>query len=1268
MRRGALFVPLIMASAGLAQTVDQSPVYSVSTAPVSGSACKPTDYKSLKLTRTNPAQNWACIGGVWTNVTPSGSGGTGTPGGSPTQVQYQINGSTFGGDPDFTWDATLNKLVINGLINLATLQAKNSGGLKADFNADGTNENDLSYDGTAVSWKLKGTKLRLWPSDPYQYNQNYLEFSTDSTQGPGITCHADPAFTSSGVNNTNLCNIGSATDTFHNAFFRFVKAGGANKPGNVETYLGDNSQTRSVDDVLLAGGAILSRRTQIVGSTTQGVACQRLTDGTNEGFSFNCDTNNELFYSSTNQRFSFDPNDDGAPDQTIQAASVGGTWNFDNLTAVTFQNGFTVPVGIKPTFTGGWQITTGGLGQFNTATGQFTLSTSGSVLLLQRSTTGASVFQIGSATATLPTLVYGDFYAQTSLAMQNTAPPGSEANIGKLYIATPSGSSTKDLYYLNDAGNQVNITLGPNAVADQINPGRTTKPAFSCNGTSCLTDSNQDGTVDVTMSPPSTVDLGEVIGADGLKLNPDGDSDGTGDLTLQGPRLITTSRERIEDLNADGTWETVLCGDRDRDGTFEFVDDLVPCVCVAQGLSTTCTGSPRSRDLTGDGTADGAGVRIVIDGVFSRPFWSRLDIKANWVVLEGRGWNSSGVYTLGSGKCGGGTHANGFLDDANSISEIGAAFVINGDNVTVRDFFFDGGSPRSTYTRDGTCNMDQAAGGVGNQCSPTWCPQDSEQFLSILPNRSNVQISRLKVQRVDRAGITVDGQSNNSKVAITDSRFTQVGEHSIWLESPNFTISRNYFEECGERSKACIVQGGGAGGAQQQQIVSHNEFFNCSGVCIGNEYSTASGQITRGVSIVGNTFRWPSGASSGMAAAYITSTSSTDQVVQGISFSANTIDAPNSQSTSSFVQFRSDNATSLMDSISIVGNTISAKATTSGRGQSGIVCYRCTNSVVDDNTIEFSSDSTSDQASTSNEFGISFILGSNNSASGNTIRCTNDGCGGYQVNGDTNLSISGGNVNIGDTASSVDQRFGVYAINAVGLTIDGLRIRGPSSAGATAGIAGVYLEGSGGGHSISDVMCEKTSQCVWFNCSGTACANSKVTDCFASGFPTGNLGVHFTDSGTAGTNYWSQNVSLAGFVDAANEASTSQSAQDKGFKVACDQDGNGVYDANCSEIAGSHTLRCSEGATNDANEGCDDLVDPTADRTWTKPNASGRYVIANSAANTEGAVLWTSTTSTCTTICSNVSLTCRDAYPAAGGASVGCANTAANRTCWCSAL
>ena len=54
--------------------------------------------------------------GMWKAKPSSGTGGTGTPGGADTQVQFN-DGSSFGGDTAFTWIKGTNTLTIDGSIS-----------------------------------------------------------------------------------------------------------------------------------------------------------------------------------------------------------------------------------------------------------------------------------------------------------------------------------------------------------------------------------------------------------------------------------------------------------------------------------------------------------------------------------------------------------------------------------------------------------------------------------------------------------------------------------------------------------------------------------------------------------------------------------------------------------------------------------------------------------------------------------------------------------------------------------------------------------------------------------------------------------------------------------------------------------------------------------------------------------------------------------------------------------------------------------------------
>jgi len=64
------------------------------------------------------------------------TGGSGAPGGSDTQVQFNDSGS-FGGDADFTYNKTTNALTVGGLVHTPTVQAHTSAGLTLEAQGGG---------------------------------------------------------------------------------------------------------------------------------------------------------------------------------------------------------------------------------------------------------------------------------------------------------------------------------------------------------------------------------------------------------------------------------------------------------------------------------------------------------------------------------------------------------------------------------------------------------------------------------------------------------------------------------------------------------------------------------------------------------------------------------------------------------------------------------------------------------------------------------------------------------------------------------------------------------------------------------------------------------------------------------------------------------------------------------------------------------------------------------------------------------------------------
>jgi hypothetical protein len=63
--------------------------------------------------------------------------------------------------------------------------------------------------------------------------------------------------------------------------------------------------------------------------------------------------------------------------------------------------------------------------------------------------------------------------------------------------------------------------------------------------------------------------------------------------------------------------------------------------------------------------------------------------------------------------------------------------------------------------------------------------------------------------------------------------------------------------------------------------------------------------------------------------------------------------------------------------------------------------------------------------------------------------------------------------------------------------------------------------------------------------------------------------------------------------------------------------------------------------------------------------SNGKRVVTGTGSTTSGPSLWAAASTSCTTACTNQALSCNDAYPATGGASVGCGSTSNVRNCNC---
>lgn len=105
-----------------------------------------------RVTYDTTANAWYVCEGATGWVNASGSGG-GTPGGSPTHVQFN-DGGAFGGDADFVWNKTTNQLTVTGNIASTSATASNTVSASTSLNG-GVAQLYLSNTGTGGdNWSL----------------------------------------------------------------------------------------------------------------------------------------------------------------------------------------------------------------------------------------------------------------------------------------------------------------------------------------------------------------------------------------------------------------------------------------------------------------------------------------------------------------------------------------------------------------------------------------------------------------------------------------------------------------------------------------------------------------------------------------------------------------------------------------------------------------------------------------------------------------------------------------------------------------------------------------------------------------------------------------------------------------------------------------------------------------------------------------------------------------------------------------------------------
>jgi len=108
----------------LKSLVDWNPksVWDKTAAPTAADDVDDDFYPGSRWFNTTSGALFVCVdntveAAVWTQV----SGGSGSPGGSNMQVQFN-NGGAFGGDVNFTWNESTNVLAVNGQVNVDNLR------------------------------------------------------------------------------------------------------------------------------------------------------------------------------------------------------------------------------------------------------------------------------------------------------------------------------------------------------------------------------------------------------------------------------------------------------------------------------------------------------------------------------------------------------------------------------------------------------------------------------------------------------------------------------------------------------------------------------------------------------------------------------------------------------------------------------------------------------------------------------------------------------------------------------------------------------------------------------------------------------------------------------------------------------------------------------------------------------------------------------------------------------------------------------------------
>lgn len=156
-----------------------------SSAPIIGTAGDPSNFPIRITARDGSLLSWVDENGFLGGNFRIGTGGSGTPGGSDTQIQFN-NADAFAGDPGFTWNTS------TGSLNAQSLSGQSS------INLDGVSENVsltaanfITFSSVGVASIFSNTELDLDATGPIQIGlQNSAQigfFNTPAISKPTIT-------------------------------------------------------------------------------------------------------------------------------------------------------------------------------------------------------------------------------------------------------------------------------------------------------------------------------------------------------------------------------------------------------------------------------------------------------------------------------------------------------------------------------------------------------------------------------------------------------------------------------------------------------------------------------------------------------------------------------------------------------------------------------------------------------------------------------------------------------------------------------------------------------------------------------------------------------------------------------------------------------------------------------------------------------------------------------------------------------------------------